>query len=83
MTAGLEIVSEHVASPRSPGRARWRASAWPDGVYSVARFELEADDSGTQVVFDHTGFPDDQRDHLAAGWDANYWEPLARHLSER
>ena len=61
----------------------WRASTWPDGVYSVARFELEADDSGTQVVFDHTGFPDDQRDHLAAGWDANYWEPLARHLSER
>src|SRR3954452_19500484 len=30
----------------------WRASAWPDGVYSIARFELAADDSGTRVVFD-------------------------------
>src|SRR4051812_25352014 len=45
----------------------WRASAWPDGVYSVARFELEADESGTHVVFDHTGFPDGQGEHLAAG----------------
>jgi activator of HSP90 ATPase len=59
----------------------WRASGWVDGVYSVARFELEADDSGTRVVLDHTGYPDGQEAHLAAGWDANYWEPLARHLT--
>jgi activator of HSP90 ATPase len=59
----------------------WRAASWPDGVYSVARFEFEADAAGTRVVFDHTGFPDGQREHLAAGWDENYWEPLARHLT--
>ena len=60
----------------------WRASGWADGVYSIARFELEADDSGTRIVFDHTGYPDGERDHLAAGWEANYWEPLARHLTQ-
>ena len=59
----------------------WRASRWADGVYSIARFELEPSGAGTRVVFDHTGYPDDEHDHLAAGWDANYWEPLARHLA--
>ena len=59
----------------------WRASGWSDGIYSVARFELEADDSGTRIVFEHTGYPDGEHDHLAAGWDANYWQPLARHLA--
>jgi activator of HSP90 ATPase len=59
----------------------WRASGWADGVYSIARFELQPLDAGTRIVFDHTGFPDGERDHLAAGWDTNYWEPLARHLS--
>jgi activator of HSP90 ATPase len=67
-----------------PGRRivqAWRATGWDDGVYSIARFELEPSGSGTRVVFDHTGYPDGERDHLAAGWDANYWEPLARHLA--
>ena len=59
----------------------WRASGWEEGVYSIARFELEPVDAGTRVVFDHTGFPEGERDHLAAGWEANYWEPLARHLA--
>ena len=59
----------------------WRASAWAEGVYSIARFELEPVDAGTRVVFEHTGFPEGERDHLAAGWDSNYWEPLARYLA--
>jgi hypothetical protein len=48
----------------------------------VACFELEPVESGTRVVFDHAGFPEGERDHLAAGWDANYWEP-SRVTSER
>jgi activator of HSP90 ATPase len=67
-----------------PGRRivqAWRASGWSEGVYSIARFELDAVDSGTRVVFDHTGFPEHERDHLAKGWDSHYWEPLARHLA--
>jgi activator of HSP90 ATPase len=58
----------------------WRASGWAEGVYSIARFELESEGARTRVVFDHTGYPDGERDHLADGWDANYWGPLARHL---
>ena len=59
----------------------WRAGSWDAGSYSLARFELSAQGSGdTKLVFDHTGFPAGQTDHLAEGWRTNYWEPLAKYL---
>lgn len=54
----------------------WRVATWPEGVYSIARFELKAQPTGTRVVFDHTGFPPGLRDHLAAGWEDHYWKAL-------
>jgi len=59
----------------------WRASDWPAGVYSIARFELADDGAGTRLVFDHTGFPVGQAEHLAAGWKAHYWVPLRKLLA--
>ena len=56
----------------------WRAKTWPEGQYSIARFELRADGKGTKLVFDHDGFPEDMKDHLASGWQANYWDKLAK-----
>lgn len=56
----------------------WRAKTWPEGVYSVARFELQPDGTGTKLVFDHGAFPDDMKDHLAKGWHSNYWDNLAK-----
>ena len=47
----------------------WRVATWPEGVYSIARFELRLQHAGTRVIFDHTGFPPELRDHLAAGWE--------------
>ncbi len=58
----------------------WRAKAWPEGLYSIVRFELSADGKGTKVVFDHDGFPEDMKEHLAQGWHANYWEKIAKHV---
>jgi activator of HSP90 ATPase len=58
----------------------WRTADWAPGVYSIAKFELVEQGSGTKVVFDHTGFPAGQGEHLAAGWKANYWEPLEKFL---
>ena len=54
----------------------WRVVTWPEGVYSIARFELKPQGAGTRVVFDHTGFPPELREHLAAGWEEHYWTPL-------
>jgi uncharacterized protein YndB with AHSA1/START domain len=59
----------------------WRAAEWPPGVYSVARFELRSHGKGTNLVFDHTGFPAGDAEHLAAGWKGNYWEPLNKVLA--
>ena len=58
----------------------WRVVDWPDGVYSIARFELLPHGSGTRVVLEHTGFPERLHDHLAAGWQANYWTLLSHYL---
>ncbi len=62
----------------------WRAGSWPPGVYSIAKFELveqgSGTESGTKIVFDHTGFPKGEAEHLASGWEAHYWEPLAKLL---
>jgi hypothetical protein len=53
---------------------------WDPGVYSIVKFELLEHEGGTKIVFDHTGFPGDQGQHLADGWNANYWEPMRKLL---
>lgn len=58
----------------------WRAADWPEGTYSIARFELKAQGTGTRLVFDHIGFPEGLHDHLAQGWKDHYWEPLEKYL---
>ncbi len=65
----------------TPGRMliqAWRAENWEPGVYSIVRFALTPEGSGTRVVLDHAGFPAEHAEHLAEGWQANYWEPLQR-----
>jgi activator of HSP90 ATPase len=59
----------------------WRVVPWPEGVYSIARFELQNQRSGTRIVFDHTGFPTDLAEHLESGWQENYWSALRRYLA--
>jgi len=59
----------------------WRAGSWDPGSYSIARFALMESGGGTKIVFDHTGFPKGQAEHLAEGWRTNYWEPLAKFLA--
>ncbi len=59
----------------------WRAGNWNDGIYSIARFELKGEGAETRLVFDHAGFPEEQRSHLEGGWPAMYWEPLRKYLA--
>jgi len=58
----------------------WRVANWGPGIYSIVKFELTAQGLGTKLVLDHAGFPSGQGQHLAEGWKANYWEPLAKYL---
>jgi activator of HSP90 ATPase len=58
----------------------WRVVDWPPGVYSIARFDLKPQGSGTHLVFEHIGFPAGLKDHLSAGWQQHYWEALNRYF---
>ena len=59
----------------------WREVSWDPGIFSIARFELKQEGSATRLIFDHTGFPAGNADHLAVGWKSHYWEPLQKFLS--
>jgi uncharacterized protein YndB with AHSA1/START domain len=59
----------------------WRTGGWDPGVYSIAKFELVEQGSGTKIVFDHTGFPKGHAETLASGWKAHYWEALQKLLA--
>ena len=58
----------------------WRVVTWPEGAYSIARFELKPQGSGTHLVLDHIGFPEGLHDHLAQGWEENYWSLLKKYF---
>jgi activator of HSP90 ATPase len=59
----------------------WRVAYWAPGIYSIARFVLVEQGTGTKIVFDHTGFPKGDAESLASGWKAHYWGPLATYLA--
>jgi activator of HSP90 ATPase len=59
----------------------WRPASWDQGIYSIVRFELTMQGSGTLIVFDHKGFPEGKYDGLLSGWNEHYWGPLADFLT--
>lgn len=58
----------------------WRPTHWDSGVYSVVKFELKPQGSGTMLILDHTGFPEGEYDSLFKGWGLRYWDPLKKYL---
>lgn len=79
---GGHIVGRHVEL--APGERivqAWRVATWETGVYSIARFQLVEEGSGTKLVFDHAGFPQGLGQHLAEGWKGSYWEPMQKVLA--
>lgn len=59
----------------------WRSASWPAGAYSIATFALAEQGTGTKIVFDHSGFPVGQAEHLSEGWRVNYWQPMTKVLA--
>ncbi len=79
---GGEINGRHIEL--IPGQRivqAWRVTnMWPDGVYSIVRFDLEASGDTTILSLTHTGYPEDAAGHLEPGWHKMYWEPLKAYL---
>lgn len=79
---GGHIIGRHLELvPNERIVQAWRVVDWEAGVYSIARFQLLEEASGTKIVFDHTGFPKGQAEHLAFGWKAHYWDGLTKYLA--
>jgi activator of HSP90 ATPase len=58
----------------------WRAGNWPEGVYSIVKFELNTQGPDVRLSLHHAGFPKGNREHLESGWHKMYWEPLKKYL---
>jgi activator of HSP90 ATPase len=59
----------------------WRPAHWEPGIYSIAHFEFHPRAAETTLIFDHTGFPAGEFDHLDWGWYHHYWDPLKKFLA--
>jgi len=58
----------------------WRVADWPEGVYSLVRFELKGDGRQTHLTLDQVGHPAEAEPHLTGGWKMMYWDPLQKGL---
>ncbi len=68
-----------------PGRRivqAWRVYNWPEGVYSILRFELEEEEGKTWLTLDQGGVPENEVKHVDGGWEKMYWEPLRQYLAK-
>jgi len=54
----------------------WRPASWDQGIYSIVKFDLKPQASGSTIAFDHTGFPEGKYDGLLSGWNGHYWGPF-------
>jgi activator of HSP90 ATPase len=58
----------------------WRVVDWPAGVYSIVKFEFKQQGTGTELIFDHIGFPEGLKEHLTNGWQQHYWDALTKYF---
>lgn len=79
---GGQITGRNIElSPHKRIVQAWRAGPWPEGVYSVVKFDISKSGSSTQVDLEHSGYPDGGEEHLEGGWHKMYWEPLKAHFA--
>jgi len=68
-----------------PGRRivqSWRASDWPEGVYSTVRFEFTRIKGGTRMSFAQSGIPEEFVQDIKKGWKDFYWAPMKGMLDK-
>ncbi len=81
-TFGGQITGRHIVlSPSKQIIQAWRTGPWPEGVYSIVKFDISGSDSSSTVELEHTAYPDGAEEHLEGGWHKMYWEPLKAHFS--
>jgi activator of HSP90 ATPase len=62
-----------------PGRKivqAWRAKDWWPDHYSIATFDLQEADGGTELRFTQVGVPPHRFEGHSSGWISAYWQPM-------
>ena len=76
-----QIVGRHIELlPNERIVQAWRVKMWPEGVYSIVKFDLSQAEDETTLELAQTGYPDGMEEHLEPGWHKMYWEPLKAYL---
>ncbi|MGA2850296.1 MAG: SRPBCC family protein [Terracidiphilus sp.] len=75
----IELIPDSRPNPRIV--QAWRPGHWDPGIYSIVHFEFKSRADQTTLIFDHTGFPAGEYDHLDFGWHSHYWDPLKKYLT--
>jgi activator of HSP90 ATPase len=79
---GGYITGRHIElSPDERIVQAWRSASWAAHIYSIARFDIAAHPEGARLVFDQTGFPNEEAVSLATGWRDHYWAPMSKVLA--
>ena len=68
-----------------PGKkitAKWRASDWPEGVYSNVIIELQEKRGATTLRLTQEGVPEEFAEEIAQGWHDYYWDRLREYLEK-
>lgn len=60
----------------------WRRDDFPEGVFSMATFDLApTEDGGTELVLTHRGVPKDLIDQTEEDWREDYWAKMKAYLA--
>lgn len=57
----------------------WRMTDWEPGVYSLVRFTLTAEGTGTALTVDQDNVPQAVHEHVRTNWTGFYFEPIAAY----
>jgi activator of HSP90 ATPase len=60
----------------------WRASDWPEGLYSKVTFVFKEIAGGTRLAFTQTGIPAELHEEIEQGWRDYYWAPMKEMLEK-
>lgn len=60
----------------------WRASDWPEGIYSTVKFEFTRIKGGTRMSFTQSGVPEEFIRDIKQGWKDFYWAPMKGMLEK-
>lgn len=59
----------------------WRGHSFPEGIFSMATFNLErTSNGGTNLTLVHRGVPKDMIPFIEQGWRKYNWDPIKRFL---